>query len=90
MNNKIALESLAMDLKRVAIGYHRGSLTMAKRFYEEALLREKEIDSDSLRPYARRLLKKIESLQNNTNDFIAEEALMLSTLLQNYSQTFSL
>lgn len=90
MNNKIALESLAMDLKRVALGYHRNSLIMAKRFYEEALARKKEIDTTSLKPYVRELLNKIDLLQSNENAIIADDALMLSTLLQNYTRTYSL
>lgn len=90
MNNKIALESLAMDLKRVAFGYHRNSLSMAVRFYEEALKRKNEIDVIVLKPYIRKLLDKLESLPNSSNEAIAEEALMLSTLLQNYTQTLSL
>ena len=90
MNNKIALESLVMDLKRVALGYHRNSLVMAQRFYEEALERKKEIDSNSLKPYARKLLNSIDSLQNNETDAIADSALMLSTLLQNYVRTYPL
>lgn len=91
MNNKIALESLVMDLKRVALGYHRNSLGMAQRFYEEALERKKEIDKDSLKPYVRKLLNSIDSLQyQNDKDIIAENALMLSTLLQNYVRTYPL
>jgi len=90
MNNKIALESLAMDLKRVAIGYHRGSLSMANRFYEEAVERKKEIDPSPLKPYIKKVLERIESLPSNSNSQIAEEALMLSTLIQNYTQTWSL
>ena len=42
MDNKIILSSLAMDLKRAAIGYNRGSYIMADRFFEEALKRKKE------------------------------------------------
>ena len=33
MNNKFILESLASDLKRVALGLHRGSDAMALRFF---------------------------------------------------------
>lgn len=39
-DQKIIIESLAMDLKRIAIGLHRGSLKMANRFKDEALKRE--------------------------------------------------
>lgn len=39
MENKYILESLASDLKRVALGMHRGSNQMAKKFLDEALKR---------------------------------------------------
>lgn len=88
MNNKIALESLTMDLKRVAIGYHRNSLIMANRFYEEALKRKNELDMSSLRPYIIRFINRIDVLTNQENDAVADEALLISTLLQNYTQKF--
>jgi hypothetical protein len=88
MNNKIALESLVMDLKRVAIGYHRNSLNMANRFYEEALKRKSEIDTTTLRPYILRFIKRIDVLTNQEQDAVADEALLISTLLQNYTQKF--
>ncbi len=90
MNNKIALESLVMDLKRVAIGYHRNSFTMAKKFYEEALKRKNEVDMTSVKPYIRNILESIESLQDHLPGDIAEEALLFSILLQNYTKKNSL
>ena len=36
----IALASLAMDLKRVALGYHNGSRDTAVRFLKEAIKRK--------------------------------------------------
>jgi hypothetical protein len=82
--NKIALSSLALDLRRVALGYHRGSEKMADRFYEEALMRKEEIVLDSLKPYLQVLLKKFESLSLEENHIErAESALMYSTLFQN-------
>jgi len=82
--NKIALSSLALDLRRVALGYHRGSEKMADRFYEEALMRKEEIVLDSLKPYLQVLLKKFESLSLEENHIKrAESALMYSTLFQN-------
>lgn len=87
MNNKIALESLVMDLKRVALGYHRGSVVMAKRFSEEALKRKQEIDKDTVKPYVKKLLQSLDHiLEEKDEQKIAEDALMLSTLLQNYTQ----
>lgn len=84
MNNKIALSSLALDLLRVALGYHRGSKQMAQRFFEEAMKRKEEIDLTNLKPYLRKLLTQFPSIKDQENDMeIAEDALMFSTLFQN-------
>lgn len=80
MNNKYILESLASDLKRVALGLHRGSNTMAQRFLDEALKRKSEVELDKVEPYIKKLLNKV----NKNLD--SENALMLSTLIQNYTQ----
>lgn len=85
--NKIALESLSMDLKRVAIGYQRESLAMAERFYKEALLRKSEVDTSAVKPYIKTVLDKIESLQNQNHEELAENALVFSILIQNYSRS---
>lgn len=79
-NNKYILESLASDLKRVAIGLHRGSTAMADRFMEEALKRKQEVEMKRVAPYIRKLLKRIDIKINS------EDALMYSTLIQNYTQ----
>lgn len=84
MNNKIILESMALDLKRVALGYHRGSEKMAERFLEEAIKRKNETDIALLKPYMRKLLDRVQRL-NNDRSKIAEDAQMLSTLIQNYA-----
>ena len=82
--NKIALSSLAMDLKRVALGYHRGSIQMADRFLEEALKRKQEINLKNVKPYVKKLLEKIDGLKIGTDkQKIAEDALMYSALIQN-------
>lgn len=82
--NKLALASIAMDLKRVALGYHNGSLNTAKRFFEEVLKRRDEIDQSLIEPYVKKLLSKLESLKSeNDNQKKAEDALMYSTLFQN-------
>lgn len=88
-NNKIALESLSMDLLRIALGYHRGSTAMAKRFSEEALKRTHEIDQSEIKPYFIEILNKISSTLSNTKaGDIAESALMYSTLCKNYAKKF--
>lgn len=86
MSKKIIIESLAMDLKRVALGLHRNSKAMANRFKEEALKRERELED---LPLDSNLIKLTEymkkTLSENTNR-TAEDVLMLSTLFQNYAQ----
>ena len=80
MKNKFILESLASDLKRVAIGKQRGSNKMAGRFLLEAIKRKKEIDMKLVATYIKNLLSKL----NNNID--ADDALMYSTLIQNYTR----
>ena len=84
--NKIALSSLALDLRRAAIGYYRGSDKMAERFFEEALKRKEEINDSKIKPYLKNLLitfEKIKSEKEFTKK--AEDALMYSILFQNAS-----
>jgi len=89
MNNKIILESLSMDLLRVAKGLYRGSDRMAERFLEEALLRKNEVKQNEIKPYLKRILIAMEkSLKSTDKEKKAEDALMFSTLIRNYSQTF--
>ncbi len=89
MNNKLAIESLSMDLLRVSLNYHKGSDLLAKRFSLEALKRIGEIDARSLRPYFVNILKSIvKTLSINDSEKIAEDALMYSTLCKNYAKKF--
>ena len=78
-----------MDLLRVAKGFYRGSDRMAERFLEEALLRKEEVDQGEIKPYLRRVLMLMEkSLKSAERERQAEDALMYSTLIRNYSQMF--
>lgn len=89
MNNKIILESLSMDLLRVAKGLYRGSDRMAERFLEEALLRKNEVKQNEVKPYLKKILVAMEkSLKSSDKEKKAEDALMYSTLIRNYSQAF--
>lgn len=84
--NKIAMSSLAMDLKRAAIGYYRGSDSMADRFFEEALKRRKEIDMENVKPHIKKLLQDFVNIRlTKDKQKAAEDALMYSTLFQNSS-----
>ena len=90
MSNKIAIESLSMDLLRVALSYHRGSTKTAKRFSEESLMRVKEINTNEIKPYFIKILNSIKiSLANSNEDRIIDDALMYSTLCKNYAKHFA-
>ncbi|MBI3384682.1 hypothetical protein HY030_00635 [Candidatus Gottesmanbacteria bacterium] len=83
--NKIILSSLAIDLKRVALGLQRNSFSMAKRFEQEAYKRKSEIDTKDLAPYMQALLSRLDkSLTSSSLERKAEDALFYSTLIQNY------
>lgn len=85
MNNKQILGALAMDLKRIALGYYRGSSIMSERFFQEALKRRKEIDDKSLKPYLVKLLNNMENIKKEKNEKAADDALFYSTIFQNAS-----
>lgn len=81
--NQIAISSLAMDLKRVALGYHRGSQETAQRFAQEALKRKEEITDAP--PYLKKILESLpQILSQKDKERLAEDTLMYSTLFQNY------
>lgn len=84
-NQKIIVESLAMDLKRVALGLHRGSITMANRFKEEAFKRTAELEQQRTDAYLSKLVKGMKNRLSRDSDRVAEDALMYSTLFQNYA-----
>lgn len=86
MSNKQILGDLAMDLKRVALGYNRGSDSMAEKFFEEALKRRDKIDMRRIKPYLIRFLKDIENIRKENKKKVAEDALMYSTIFQNASK----
>lgn len=88
MNNKQTLGALAMDLKRVALGYFRGSTPTVEMFFLEALKRRDEIDCKSLKPYLIKFLNKIEGLKKEEKEKAAEDALLYSTIFQNASTIF--
>lgn len=86
-DQNISIESLVMDLKRVALGLHRGSFKMAERFKEEALNRGKEIEASGIEDlYLNKLIAGSRDTLMSTNERAAEDALMYSVLFQNYAQ----
>ena len=89
MSNKIVIESLSMDLLRVALGYQRGSVKMAQRFSDEVRRRIGEIDQTKIKPYFLSILQKLPILlsKQNTQE-VAEDALMYSTLCKNYAKHY--
>jgi len=84
-NAKLAIQSMAMDLKRVSLGLQRNSLTMAERFLEEARKRKKEINLSAYPDYIARLVQKVSTLRLKEKDKLSEDCLMYSILLQNFA-----
>lgn len=84
-SQKIIVESLAMDLKRVALGLYRGSFTMADRFKQEALKRESELENQEIDSYLKNLLKKTREILLSQHAGRADDILMYSTLFQNFA-----
>ena len=83
---KIMIESLAMDLKRVAMGLQRGSTKMADRFKAEALQRESELERVTNDAYIQKIIMGSRASLEANSERTPEDALMYSTLLQNYAQ----
>lgn len=84
---RVALESLASDLKRVSIGLQRGSFGMAERFSVEALERKNEVNAQEVKPYIEKVLARLETtLTQENKDRTAEDALTYSIIIQNYCQ----
>lgn len=81
--DKLLLSSLAMDLKRVALGYYRKSDRMADKFLQEVVRRKKEINLEKVDISTKKLLQGLDKIMNESNDAKAEDALMYSTLFQN-------
>lgn len=74
-----------MDLKRVALSLYRESYTTADRFSEEAMKRKKEIHMGTLAGYMRKMLIQLDDRLHEKDPLHkAEDALMMSTLIQNY------
>lgn len=88
MNTRTSIESLAMDLKRMALCLHKNSPSTADVFEKEAWKRKNEVDMGAASTHLIRLLKCVEEVLKmpNSEERKAEDALMYSVLLQNYAQ----
>lgn len=85
MDEKIILGALSSDLKRVAMSLYRNSPSVAQRFFQEALERKNEIKNFAIPSYLQKMLEKmVTNLTDTHNPRAAEDALMYSTLIQNY------
>lgn len=84
MNANQILGALALDLRRVAQGYYRGSETVAVRFTQEAKKRKEELQNVDLKPYLQKLLSKMDDMfSEKDHKKLAENALMYSILFEN-------
>ncbi len=85
MEEKVIVSSLALDLRRVAQGLHRGSLTSAKVFKQEALKRGQELELKVTNEYLRNLWESTKKSLEESSERTAEDLLMYSTLFQNFA-----
>lgn len=87
MNNKLLLEAMALDLKRVALGAHGKSQKMVDRFLIEVFKRNELLDKNSIpKSFQKVLLTMKKRLNDNDLNNIADHALMYSTLLISLSK----
>ncbi|HSX48765.1 MAG TPA: hypothetical protein VLE44_00725 [Candidatus Saccharimonadales bacterium] len=88
MKNKIALESLALDLKRGSVFLNRNSQFAANQFLKEAVERKSEIDLKGLSSYIQKIILDLDKIIEEKNKSAkAENLLMYSTIIQNYALT---
>lgn len=90
--DKIVLQSLASDLKRIALSIQRDSQKSAERFQQEALrwLRESKNGSAQNSKSIENILNKVENCLKQNNDLKkAEDLLMYCTLIQNRTTVLS-
>lgn len=88
-NNFIAISSLAMDLKRIALAYHNNSNETAERFIIEAIKRKNEIDQNLVKPYLVTHINTLDRMfMRDDKLHLAEDALMYSQIFQNYALVF--
>lgn len=88
INQKLIIQSLSMDLLRVALGLHHGSSGMASTFRQEALKRIKELEESEPNEYLRKLAEKTRKVLSTTEDRTKEDALMYSVLFQNFARKY--
>lgn len=89
MNQTLIIESLSMDLLRVALGLHRGSVKMVARFKEEALRRVSEIESQKHSAYVEKLFTGTKTALDSDKKDSKEDILMYSVLFQNIARKMS-
>lgn len=84
-NTQMLIGSLSNDLLRVANLTHRGSHEGAKRFLTEAMRWSDQLRNKNTKPYIKKIIQDINLNNKKLTKDRAEDLLMYSTLLQNYS-----
>src|SRR5947209_7058888 len=88
MNNQQLFEIIALDLKRVALGYAQHSEKMTEMFRKNALQQAENIDSSKLTPKLFKLVRSMQKdISKNDSEKIPDDALMYSFLLLSFSKT---
>ena len=87
MNNKLLLESMSLDLKRVALGAHSHSSKMAERFLQEVFKRKQLLDNSKFSESQIKMLNSMEKqLRIQNIKRLPDDALMYSTILLSFSK----
>lgn len=81
----IIISSLSMDLKRVSLGLYKKSFSLSDRFKIEALARIDELEVKILPTYIQSVVRKTKKILKEDAVNTAEDILMYSILLQNYT-----
>ena len=87
MSNEMIIKSLALDLKRIVQGEIVGSEKMTDRFIVEAEKWLRIINYNDVSERVNLILKQTEKLlKNRNNTRLADDALLYSNLLLQYSK----
>lgn len=85
-DQKIIIGSLALDLKRIALGLYRDSRYTANTFKKQAINRMDELEQYESDAYTQQLVNQTKKSLSILEKNRAEDLLMYSTLFQNLTQ----
>lgn len=83
--SSVLLQNIALDLDRISTSLSRNSFAVAKRFDQEVIKQQKQINSLGLPIYIKKIVSALpQALSQKDTTQKADDALMYSVLLQNF------